>query len=105
MAYLNKRLEIALADEKLGFTNPFYFEGGIVSFVRALNRDKATVNPLPFYVDREVEGTQVEIALQYNETFVENVLAFANTIHTIEGVSHLAGFVSTLTNGLSRYGL
>jgi DNA gyrase subunit B len=74
MAYLNKRLEIALADEKLGFTNTFYFEGGIVSFVRALNRDKATVNPLPFYVDREVEGTQVEIALQYNETFVENVL-------------------------------
>ena len=103
MAYLNKRLEIALADEKLGFTNTFYFEGGIVSFVRALNRDKATVNPLPFYVDREVEGTQVEVALQYNETFVENVLAFANTIHTIEGGSHLTGFRSALTNVLNRY--
>jgi len=103
MAYLNKRLEIALADESLGFTNTFYFEGGIVSFVRALNRDKAVINPHPFYVDREVEGTQVEIALQYNDTFVENVLAFANTIHTIEGGSHLTGFRSALTNVLNRY--
>jgi len=103
MAYLNKRLEIALADENVGFTNTFYFEGGIVSFVRALNRDKAVINPYPFYVDREVEGTQVEIALQYNDTFVENVLAFANTIHTIEGGSHLTGFRSALTNVLNRY--
>jgi DNA gyrase subunit B len=103
MAYLNKRLEIALADESLGFTNTFYFEGGIVSFVRALNRDKAVINPHPFYVDREVEGTQVEIALQYNDTFVENVLAFANTIHTIEGGSHLTGFRAALTNVLNRY--
>jgi DNA gyrase subunit B len=103
MAYLNKRLEIALADENLGFTNTFYFEGGIVSFVRALNRDKNVVNPTPFYVDREVEGTQVEIALQYNETFIENVIAFANTIHTIEGGSHLTGFRAALTNVLNRY--
>ena len=103
MAYLNKRLEISLTDENLGFTNTFYFEGGIVSFVRALNRDKAVINPHPFYVDREVEGTQVEIALQYNDTFVENVLAFANTIHTIEGGSHLTGFRSALTNVLNRY--
>jgi DNA gyrase subunit B len=103
MAYLNKRLEIALADEALGFTNTFYFEGGIVSFVGALNRDKAVINPHPFYVDREVEGTQVEIALQYNDTFVENVLAFANTIHTIEGGSHLTGFRAALTNVLNRY--
>jgi len=103
MAYLNKRLEIALADENLGYTKTFYFEGGIVSFVRALNRDKAVVNHMPFYVDREVEGTQVEIALQYNDTFVENVIAFANTIHTIEGGTHLTGFRSALTNVLNRY--
>ena len=103
MAYLNKRLEIALADETLGFTNTFYFEGGIVSFVSALNRDKAVINPHPFFVDREVEGTQVEIALHYNDSFVENVLAFANTIHTIEGGSHLTGFRAALTNVLNRY--
>jgi DNA gyrase subunit B len=103
MAYLNKRLEIALADELLGFSSTFYFEGGIVSFVRALNRDKTVVNSPPFYVDREIEGTQVEIALQYNETFVENVIAFANTIHTVEGGTHLTGFRSALTNVLNRY--
>ena len=103
MAYLNKRLEIALADETLGYSSTFYFEGGIVAFVRALNRDKTVVNVPPFYVDREVEGTQVEIALQYNETFVENVIAFANTIHTIEGGTHLTGFRSALTNVLNRY--
>ena len=103
MAYLNKRLEISLADENVGFTNTFYFEGGVVAFVRALNRDKQVVNHVPFYVDREVEGTQVEIALQYNDTFVENVIAFANTIHTIEGGSHLTGFGAALTNALNRY--
>ncbi|OLB99895.1 MAG: DNA topoisomerase IV subunit B [Actinobacteria bacterium 13_2_20CM_2_66_6] len=103
MAYLNKRLEIALNDESFGLTETFYFEGGIVAFVRALNRDKTVVNVPPFYVDREVEGTQVEVALQYNDTFVENVVAFANTIHTIEGGSHLTGFRSALTNVLNRY--
>jgi len=103
MAYLNKRLEIALNDESLGLTETFYFEGGIVAFVRALNRDKSVVNVPPFYVDREIEGTQVEVALQYNETFVENVVAFANTIHTIEGGSHLTGFRAALTNVLNGY--
>src|SRR3989441_3253725 len=103
MAYLNKRLEIALADESLGTTTTFYFEGGIVAFVRALNRDKTVVNVPPFYVEREIEGTQAEVALQYNETFVENVVAFANTIHTIEGGSHVTGFRSALTNELNRY--
>jgi len=88
MAYLNKRLEIALSDENLGYTSTFYFDGGIVAFVRALNRDKAVVNVPPFYVDREVEDTQVE---------------FANTIHTIEGGTHLTGFRSALTNVLNRY--
>src|SRR5881409_2990423 len=103
MAYLNKRLEIALAEEALGYTSTFYFEGGIVAFVRALNRDKTVVNVPPFYVEREIEGTQAEIALQYNETFVENVVAFANTIHTTEGGSHVTGFRSALTNVLNRY--
>src|SRR5690348_6274388 len=103
MAYLNKRLEIALTDETLGYTSTFYFEGGIVAFVRALNRDKTVVNVPPFYVEREIEGTQVEVALQYNETFVENVIAFANTIHTIEGGSHVTGFRSALTAVLNRY--
>src|SRR5205823_2127757 len=103
MAHLNKRLEIALNDESFGLTETFYFEGGIVAFVCALNRDKTVVNVPPFYVEREIEGTQAEIALQYNDTFVENVIAFANTIHTVEGGSHVTGFRSALTNVLNRY--
>ncbi len=103
MAYLNKRLEIALSEEAPAITSTFYFEGGIVSFVRALNHGKAVVNSMPCYVDREIEGTQVEVALQYNDTFVENVIAFPNTIHTIEGGSLLTGFRSALPNVLNRY--
>jgi len=103
MAYLNKRLEIALVDQNLGYSSTFYFDGGIVAFVRAMNRDKQVVNAPPFYVEREIEGTQVEVALQYNDTFVENVLAFANTIFNPDGGAHLTGFRAALTNVLNRY--
>jgi DNA gyrase subunit B len=103
MAFLNKGLRIVLADEALGYPYTFYFEGGILAFVRYLNHGKGLVNQVPFYVDREVETTQIEVALQYNQTFVENVLAFANNIHTAEGGSHLTGFRAALTNALNRY--
>ena len=103
MAFLNKRLTLVLDDEKLGYAHTFYFEGGILSFVRHLNAGKGLVNQLPFYVDREIETTQIEIALQYNQTFVETVLSFANNIHTAEGGSHMTGFRAALTNALNRY--
>jgi DNA gyrase subunit B len=103
MAFLNKGLQIVLADEALGYPYTFYFEGGILAFVRYLNHGKGLVNQVPFYVDREVETTQIEVALQYNQTFVENVLAFANNIHTAEGGSHMTGFRAALTNALNRY--
>jgi DNA gyrase subunit B len=102
MAFLNKGLAIVLSDEHVGYDYTFMFQGGIVSFVRYLNHAKGVVNSLPFYVDREVDSTQIEIALQYNNTFVENVLAFANNIHTAEGGSHLTGFRAALTNALNR---
>jgi DNA gyrase subunit B len=103
MAFLNKRLTLVIDDEEAGYPYTYYFEGGILSFVRHLNRGKGPVNLVPFYVDRSVESTQIEIALQYNHTFVENVLAFANNIHTVEGGSHLTGFRAALTNVLNRY--
>ncbi len=103
MAFLNKGLRIILDDENLGYPYTFYFEGGILSFVRHLNRGKGVVNTTPFYVDREVESTQIEVALQYNQTFSETVLSFANNIHTAEGGSHLTGFRAALTNALNRY--
>jgi DNA gyrase subunit B len=103
MAFLNKRLTLVIDDEQVGFSYTYYFEGGILSFVRHLNHGKGVVNQVPFYVDRSVDSTQIEIALQYNSTFVENVLAFANNIHTAEGGSHLTGFRAALTNVLNRY--
>ena len=103
MAFLNKGLKIVVDDENLGYPYTFYFEGGILAFVRFLNHGKGLVNQIPFYVDREVESTQIEVALQYNQTFVENVLAYANNIHTAEGGSHLTGFRAALTNALNRY--
>jgi DNA gyrase subunit B len=103
MAFLNKRLTLVLEDEQLGYPHTFYFEGGILSFVRYLNHGKGVVNQLPFYVDRQVDSTQIEIALQYNSSFVETVLSFANNIHTAEGGSHLTGFRAALTNALNRY--
>src|SRR5262249_23889719 len=103
MAYLNKRLALVLDDEREGFAYTFYFECGILAFVRHLNHGKGLVNQAPFYVDRQADSTQIEIALQYNQTFVENVLSFANTIHTAEGGTHLTGFRAALTNVLNRY--
>ena len=102
MAFLNKSLMIAFSDERDGFEYAFYFEGGIVSFVKHLNRGKGIVNS-PIYVERQVEDTLIEIALQYNQTFVENVLSFANNIHTAEGGAHLTGFRTALTFALNRY--
>jgi DNA gyrase subunit B len=103
MAFLNKRLTLVLNDEAAGYPYTFYFEGGILAFVRHLNHGKGLVNQVPFYVDRSVDSTQIEIALQYNQTFAENVLSFANNIHTVEGGSHLTGFRAALTNVLNRY--
>src|SRR5215471_7399664 len=102
-AFLNKRLALVMDDEEAGLSHTYYFEGGILSFVKHLNHGKGLVNQVPFYVDREVDSTQIEIALQYNSTFVENVLPFANYIHTVEGGSHLTGFRAALTNALNRY--
>jgi DNA gyrase subunit B len=103
MAFLNKGLKIVLDDERLGFSYTFYFEGGIVAFVKHLNHGKGTVNSQPIYVEREVESTVIEVALQYNQTFVENVLSFANNINTAEGGSHMTGFRTAITFALNRY--
>src|SRR5258708_9351859 len=103
MAFLNKRLTLVGAGEIAGYSYTYYFEGGILSFVRHLNHGKGLVNQVPFYVDRSVDSTQIEIALQYNQTFAETVLAFANNIHTAEGGSHVTGVRAALTNVLNGY--
>ena len=103
MAFLNKGLTMVLTTEGEGVSYTFYFEGGIASFVKHLNRGKGLVNQTPFYVDREIDSTQIELALQYNQSFVETVLSFANNINTAEGGSHLTGFRAALTGVLNRY--
>ena len=103
LAFLNKALTILLRDERIDLDYTFYFEGGISAFVKYLNRDKGWVNLHPFHVEREIEDNTVEVALQYNQGFTENVLAFANDINTIEGGSHVTGFRSALTSVLNKY--
>jgi DNA gyrase subunit B len=103
LAFLNKALTILLRDERIDLDYTFYFEGGISAFVKYLNRDKGWVNLRPLHVEREIEENTVEIALQYNQSFTENVLAFANDINTVEGGSHVTGFRSALTSVLNKY--
>ncbi|HET6478108.1 MAG TPA: DNA topoisomerase (ATP-hydrolyzing) subunit B [Dehalococcoidales bacterium] len=103
MAYLNKSLEISLRDEKGDCEQTFYFEGGITSFVRHLNRGRTVRHPRPIYIAKEVNGTIAEAALQYNDGFAESVFSFANCVNTVDGGTHLTGFRSALTRVLNDY--
>jgi DNA gyrase subunit B len=107
MAYLTKGLSIRLRDERPGPDDErewtFYFEGGIVSFVRHLNLSRDPLHAKPFYVDRKVGETAIEVALQYNDSFAESVYTFANNINTVDGGTHLSGFRSALTRSLNDY--
>src|SRR5918999_5592214 len=102
-AYLNKGLWIRLRDERSDREKNFYFEGGVTSFVRHLNRRRDVLNPRPIHVERLVEGTSVEVALQYNDGFAETVLPFANNIHTVDGGTHVTGFRAALTSSLNDW--
>jgi DNA gyrase subunit B len=102
-AYLTKGVWITLVDERIDRERSFYFEGGLQSFVRHLNRNKESLHQRPIYVERREGGTAVEVALQYNETYTENVLAFANNINTPDGGSHVTGFRAALTSSLNDW--
>jgi len=102
-AYLNKGLWIALLDERADRERSFYFEGGLVSFVRHLNRHKEVLHARPIAVDRRDGATTVEVALQYNDSFTENVFAFANNINTVDGGTHITGFRAALTSSLNDW--
>ncbi|MBA3586902.1 MAG: DNA topoisomerase (ATP-hydrolyzing) subunit B, partial [Chloroflexi bacterium] len=102
-AYLNKRLWIRLRDERADAEKNFFFQGGVTSFVRHLNRRRDVLNNRPIYVERLVGSTSVEVALQYNDGFTENVIAFANNINTVDGGTHVAGFRAALTSSLNTW--
>ena len=102
-AYLNKGLWITLLDERADRERSFYFEGGLVSFVRHLNRHKEVLHARPIAVERRDGATTVEVALQYNDSFTENVFAFANNINTVDGGTHITGFRAALTSSLNDW--
>jgi len=102
-AYLNKGLWILLQDRRTDREKNFYFEGGVTSFVRHLNRRREVLNLRPIHVERVVDTTSVEVALQYNDSFTETVLAFANNIHTVDGGTHVTGFRAALTSSLNDW--
>ncbi|MFH1427040.1 MAG: DNA topoisomerase (ATP-hydrolyzing) subunit B [Patescibacteria group bacterium] len=105
-AYLTKGVTIKISDQRKNhrikdFT--FYFEGGIKSYIKSLNQGKTVKNPTIFYVDKEINDSRVEIALQYNDEYNEIVMPFANNIHNPEGGTHLIGFRTALTRTLNSY--
>jgi DNA gyrase subunit B len=102
-AYLNKGLWIRLLDDRTERERSFYFEGGLVSFVRHLNKNKETLHARPIYVERREGSSSIEVALQYNDSYTENVFSFANNINTVDGGTHLTGFRAALTRSLNDY--
>ena len=102
-AYLTKGVWITLVDERIDRERSFYFEGGLVSFVRHLNRNKEALHSRPIYCEKRDGATMVEVALQYNDAYTENVLAFANNINTVDGGTHVTGFRAALTSSLNDW--
>ncbi len=105
LAFLNRGLQITLTDERVTRSQTFLYKGGIVSFVEHLNKNKTSIHPKPIYISGEREGIFVEIALQYNDGYAENIYTFANNINTREGGTHLIGFKSALTRTSNSYAL
>ena len=103
LAFLNKGLKITLEDERSGKKTEFRFTGGISEFVKHLNRGKGVLHDSPIYIEGKREQVDIEIALQYNDTYTENIFAFANTINTVDGGTHLSGFRSALTRTINYY--
>ncbi|MBM7567957.1 DNA topoisomerase (ATP-hydrolyzing) subunit B [Paenibacillus sacheonensis] len=103
LAFLNKGIEIVLTDERTGTTNSYKYEGGIIEFVKYLNRSREALHEAPIYVEGSKDNIQVEVALQYNDSYTENIYSFANNINTHEGGTHESGFKSALTRIINEY--
>ncbi|MFA6417047.1 MAG: DNA topoisomerase (ATP-hydrolyzing) subunit B [Patescibacteria group bacterium] len=106
-SYLTKAITINVFDKREGHRAKrykFHFEGGIKSYIKSLHRNKSVKNDTIFYLDKDINGCKVEVALQYNDEYNETVLTFANNIHNPEGGTHLIGFKTALTRTLNNYG-
>jgi len=103
LAYLNRGLKISLSEEATGRECTFYFEGGITSFVRHLNKNKLVLHAMPIFLTRDFEESSIEVALQYTDDYSETVYCFANAINTTDGGVHLSGFRAALTRTINAY--
>src|SRR3989344_1607258 len=103
IAFLNKGVKIKLDDEKSGKKETFFYEGGLVEFVKWVNKSKEALHK-PIYFTKTSGGVIVECAVQYNSSYQENVLGFVNTINTVEGGTHVVGFRTALTRAINDYG-
>src|SRR5258706_360422 len=97
LAFLNRGLKITIDDERTQKKHEFFYKGGLLSFVEHLNRAKAAIHPKVVHFEGEKDGVGCEIAMQWNDGYIESVFSFANNINTIEGGTHLVGFRSALT--------
>ncbi len=104
LAFLNKGITITLNREADGRGETFHYDGGITEFVQHLNRSKVPVHPDVVYFEKERDNVQVEIAMQYTDTYNESIASFCNNINTIEGGTHLSGFRAALTRTINNYG-
>jgi len=103
LAFLNKGIEITLTDERTDVSNSFKYDGGLNEFVLFLNRNREALHETPIYVEGSKDHIQVEVALQYNDSYSENIYSFANNINTHEGGTHESGFKSALTRIINDY--
>ncbi len=103
LAFLNKGITITLKDERTDKESTFKFTGGIISFVEYLNRNKNPLHKKIIYFQKEKDNISSEVAVQYNDSYAENIFSFVNNINTIEGGTHLSGFKSALTRSINQY--
>lgn len=103
ITFLNAGLKINLVDENKGQTKEFYAAGGVIEFVKWINKSKDVLNVKPIYFKRDDDGISVEISIQYNSSYQENIFGFVNTINTVEGGTHVSGFKTALTRVINDY--
>jgi DNA gyrase subunit B len=103
LAFLNKGITIVITDERQDKTQTFKYEGGIQSFVQHLNTNKTTLHPEPITIEGEVDRIQVEVAIQWNDTYAENIFVYTNNIPNPDGGTHISGFRSALSRSVTAY--
>jgi len=104
LSFLNKGVVITIADERNDKRHEFQYSGGISEFVKHLNKNKDVLHTPPIYFEASKDSVTLELAIQYNDTYAENVFSFANNINTVDGGTHLSGFRSALTRSINNYG-